>query len=204
MMTRPTVNLVPTAHLGRIRTRRCVRRWIAASVGVIALTSMAMAYIRIDGRNSGFRIDSRLGEIRAEVASLESALPALERAIADAQARAQVNRRLGSRPDWGVLLAVLDSARPSGLVFESCAVSPSDVEAAPMPDRLGPVRLEIHGLSGEQQSVQEFVVRLENTGLFDEVQLMSTSRRVVGNLERVEFHLVGIIGEIRVAEVDTP
>lgn len=204
MTTRPTVNLVPASHLGRLRTQRCVRRWIAASVGVVALTALATAYIRVEGHSSENRIDSRLAEIRAESASIETAMPALQQAIADAMARAQVKRRLDSRPDWGILLAVLEKARPSGLVFESCSISPTDVDPSSLPDRLGPVRLEIRGVSGEQQSVQEFVVSLEGTGVFDNVQLMATSRRVVGKLERIEFRLVGIIGEVRVAEVVTP
>lgn len=204
MMTQATVNLVPAEYLGRARRRRCIHRWTAASVGVIAAASIAVVSIRIDDHSAGQRLESQLAELSAAAAAIETAMPLLENAFNDANAQAQVQRRLDSRPDWGVMLAILDSARPAGLVFETTAIAPTEVQPGAMPDRLGPVRLTIRGLAGEQKGVLDFVGSLERTGMFDDVQLVSTSRRVVGNLERVEFHLVGVIGGVRVAEVNTP
>jgi Tfp pilus assembly protein PilN len=148
-----------------------------------------------------------LEEIRAATARLSSAgreMGSIRREIADAQRKAAAVRALTHHPDWSLLLAMLADNISEDLVLERCslrAVEPPPPPAPPGPASAGPPDgssaarqaesyvLELSGLAQSQTAVSQFVLRLEESGLFDAVRLIKTYRRQFQNSKTVGFQV---------------
>jgi hypothetical protein len=65
------------------------------------------------------------------------------------------------------------------------------------PDSAQPRRftVELRGLATTQPAVSQFVLRLQQIGLFDDVKLLRTGREPVFNTSAVSFEITCVIGE---------
>ena len=87
------------------------------------------------------------------------------------------NRHVLSQPDWSLLLALLSKQAGDQIVLASCTLNGNDAApgtATPQPQSRGLI-LHLSGNGKTNQSITDFVLRLENTHLFSKVTLVDTA-----------------------------
>ena len=129
---------------------------------------------------------ARLREANRLMLSLHGDLTETEEKLRSAQA-------VGRQPDWGVLLGLLARNVGDDVVLEYCRLRQDDPprsrKTSAVPQRDQPLVLELGGLAMSQAIVSQFVLRLEGTGLFDQVRLINTTQRTFLNKDAVAFRL---------------
>jgi Tfp pilus assembly protein PilN len=168
-MIRTGVNLIPVERRHARRQRARTTFWAGAAIlcalAWIAMLAVAQSLAAGDDRKLREELDRTSGELdkaRAVVAALRSE-------IEQASALLQTRRAVGTQPDWSVLLAMLSSTMGERTVLRSVKLR-APHEATPA------VTLELTGFAHTQREVSEFVLRLEQTPLFEKVKLIDTRR----------------------------
>ena len=181
---------------------RCVRWWVAACgaacmalfvglVGVHALGGVDEASLYVEMA----RIASISDDIRGEADRLGQEL-------AEVDARLATNLAVGGQPDWSVLLALLADTMGEEIALSEVRLGRGGDLSAPSPGgrRARPTRptgnnesptpgLTIGGVGRTQNAVVHFALRLEETGLFDEVRLVDPRRQPYHDGYVVSFRL---------------
>ena len=129
---------------------------------------------------------ARLREANRTMLSLHGELTQTEEKLRSAQA-------VGRQPDWGVLLGLLARNVGDDIVLEFCRLRqdapPRSKKASAVAERDQPLLLDLGGLAMSQAIVSQFVLRLEKTGLFDQVRLVNTAQRTFLKKDAVAFRL---------------
>ena len=117
---------------------------------------------------------ARLREANRLMLSLHGDLAQTEEKLRSAQA-------VGRQPDWGVLLGLLARNVGDDVVLDFCRLRQGDLSRSKKASAAGkrdqPLLLDLGGLAMSQAIVSQFVLRLEKTGLFDQVRLINTTPR---------------------------
>jgi len=197
-------NLIPRSRLERKRWKARLRLWIYCAgvyAGVvIATTAIAHATWSQDDR----QLDGELAVATARIDEQTSLEARLQQELSEARVRLEADRAIGEPPDWSVLLALLGEETNDSVVLNSCgltAVGPEGI--APGQRRSGPsagspssiplgrrrFRVELSGFGRTQTDVSQFLLRLEQVGLFRTVRLMQSDRAKFLDGEAVVFRV---------------
>ena len=203
------VNLIPAPRREAKSRRTHLLKWaigFALYVGLlIAAWFVCSSYSGSDGR--GLTVESR--RLSAKLSGSNRIILALHQELAQAEQKLRSARAVGEQPNWGVLLALLAKNLGDELVLGHCKLVP--VEGAQRDSRTGktigpevktgpaatPNRqylLDLGGFARSQAAASGFVLRLERTGLFDQVRPIKTSRQTLLNSEAVAFHVECLLG----------
>lgn len=199
-MTAIAVNLIPKAYRERRALASRARRWAAGSIALACVIGAAWALTASTLGGNRVRLASQLASARADADEKSRLLSEAQSAHAAAVRRLESARAVAGHPDWSVLLALLARARSEGLVLErvdvrpiaSAETKPTTTDAnAPQPVVRGvpAYQLDIRGVAESQSVVAQYLLSLENIGLFDTVRLRETRPRTIGARGVVEFGL---------------
>ena len=181
-------NLIPPSRLFQRQTRRVLRRWVL--IVAIYAGALLAGYGVLQGRmNVGVHDGS--GELQAAsqvIAQGRKILDAQQRRLSAVLIEQAANRSVGHQPDWSILLSALAGELGDEVVFRGCRVEcalPAGTGTAV--NQQAAVKLD--GLGKTQQSVSKFILRLEESGLFDQVKLVRTTREAMGDATAIAFQL---------------
>lgn len=218
------INLIPAPRLAERRRRQHLRYCVAgcAAWGMLSLAAACMAHaVWRPGDPEAAR---RLAEVNQEVQQTERASTALRAKLAAAQSTLRANQAIACQPDWSILLGLLGQQVGDRVVLKSCNVRPSTARAAAQaPRRAEPRRvaarpepqsaaaleappfvLEASGIAVDHASANEFVLRLEQTGLFSRVSLLDTAREPFFDKNAIAFRLECALNQAPVQERAAP
>jgi Tfp pilus assembly protein PilN len=111
----------------------------------------------------------------------EGALAKLRPELDEARQQLAAMKRVNEQPDWSILLAILSQTTGNGIALTDCRVTPKvpNRPVVPATPAVAPARasapvvteysIELSGMGRSQYDVSSFVVRLEQTKLFDRV-----------------------------------
>ncbi len=196
------VNLIPA---GRVTARRRrTRLYLWATVGGIYAFLVAAGSLT-------FHV-ARAGEGRGVAESLEAAdrqiqqdngvLQEARRQLAETMTALETTTAVRGQPDWGKLLTGLSLQVGDQIVLTRCQLATltadnkaitvegsGSLTAVPLSTLLTGCRhtLVLNGFGKSQESVSRFVLRLEESGAFDLVRLVNSSRQTFLNGEAVAF-----------------
>jgi len=196
------VNLIPA---GRLAARRGKTRWYlwgltaglyAAMVAVGSLT-FHVAHAGEDSRQS-----QQLDVVAKQIEESNRTTLSLRRRLAVTNAALQTTKALLGQPDWSKLLLGLSAQLGDEIVL--CryqlttqttdnrvinAEAGGTVMTLPLASFLTGCRytMMVQGFGQSQEAVSQFVLRLEGSGVFDLVRLVSSSRQTFLNGEAVAF-----------------
>lgn len=198
-MTRISVNLVPKQR----QKARCMNArlqfWMGSCGGYALLWLSAFILIRLLGIGGPDALGSDLEKITSRAKEVESDLAQLRSDLGRSSAELAASQKIGSQPDWSVLLSLLSATLGDSIVLRDCQLitdqasdSPSAKVRASTKNSdtdLGTVQLKIGGLGLSQQAVSEYVLRLERLEVFSQVKLIETRREPFLDGQAIAFHL---------------
>ena len=189
-------DLMPAHRRGAKRRRRRLRRWamICGAYAAVLLASYGLAE-SVWGRG-GRAITEEFERTKLEINTTREQIAELHAKLFEAQRLQSANRVLSDQPDWSLLLAMLSKTLQEEIVLSSCHLkpagqgrSPVGVLSGPTADPKGGFLLGLRGYGRSQAAVARFVLRLEQTGLFQEVKTMKRTREAFLDAEAVAFQL---------------
>jgi len=200
-------DLLP-AHRREARQRRLLRRrWMCgagAFAGAVVLSGLVLASIMPANADLSA---SELARINDSVARTQRSIAEVEPRLVDTQRTLRANLSVSGQPDWSVLLALLADVAGEDIVLSRCklepqappvegAVEPKGSAAAggapgrPVPEQTEPKYvLDLSGLARNQTQTSQFVLRLEQMGLFERVRLVNTSTSQIKDTQLSSFQL---------------
>ncbi|MCG3180426.1 MAG: hypothetical protein BIFFINMI_02787 [Phycisphaerae bacterium] len=192
------VNLIPQSRQqARARKNRAVR-WgtilgtyaTLLAVGYVASTR----YVAADARP----LDAEAREVGSKLATTNQTCTTLSGELLSAQQKLRTAQSVGQQPDWSQLLTLLSQKTDENVVLNICRlrrIRKSADGPAPQPGVAAETQadsklvLELEGFAKSQSNVPEYVLRLEQIGLFEKVKLVKTSRQDFLNNKSVAFTL---------------
>lgn len=200
------VNLLPAWRRQARRQQRHLRRWLLACslyASALTLTWLGAHWVWTGDERALAQTQSQL---EADLKQVDESLAQLRPRLAQVQATLAASRSVGGKPDWSILLNLLAQWLGEDMMLTACQLEPLDagspaMPAAPVPltgspaasaasaSAPGRYRLRLEGLGRTQQAVSAYVLGLEQTGLFERVQLVSTRKEPFGSGQAVGFEL---------------
>ena len=186
------VNLIPAARLARRRLQKRLRLWalIGGTYALLLATGSLAARILYPAENHS--LVEQLAGSTQQIKQANGRMLELDRELADATAAKETTRALDELPDWSRLLVGLSHEMGEDVVLsrfqlvahgdhesiltekwkESLASKPLNVLLAERRHEL-----VLHGFGRTQESVSQFVLRLEALGAFELVRLANSRRQ---------------------------
>jgi len=193
-------NLIPAVRQEHRRRVRRVTTW-AKAMGVYAVVLVcAYAACFAFGDDSCETTLQQITESTQRFREAGKEIHTLRQSLAEASSQIAAARTLGQTPDWSLLLALVSKNLSDNVVLERCLLAPGKMpdndERKPNAD--GQVlyqryTLELRGFAKTQTGVSQFVLRLEKTGLFENVRMIKTQKRQFLDSEAVAFHIECIL-----------
>jgi Tfp pilus assembly protein PilN len=213
-------NLIPS-HRRRARRRHVrIRRWIAAGTMYAAAMLALGAVCRLTAGGPEPAVADELAKLSHVMKTTNQSMAELSRQLGEAQATLNLSRAIGSEPDWSQLLSLLAQSLGQDVVLNSCQLEPAPASAvragqavkaaaagvgtggvsaatAEASSACRPVRyrLRISGRGRSQAAVSEFVLRLEQTKLFDQVLPPKTNRETFLRKDAIAFWVECVLSE---------
>jgi len=199
-------NLIPAWRLQKRSRLNRVRTW-ATALGVygVLLGATYVACLAF-GADDGQAVleqmrhsTERFRKAGKEIHTLRASLTEASRQIAAAHSLAQ-------NPDWSLLLAMVARELSDDVVLDRCSLAPVETGADEKPSAgpAGAARaealgagevlyqrylLDLSGFAQTQMGVSQFVLRLENSRLFESIRLIKTQKRQFMDSQAVSFRI---------------
>lgn len=172
-----------SAQRRRSRRRRVQKRRWAVALGVYAfllLVTYSTCYaIRTQDRGA---VADKIALTRSRIKQTNRDLSAARTALAETRLKIAGNRAVGRPPDWGMLLAILSVGVGDDIVLNNLRLAPDDSAS-------GGFALEITGFGRSRKAVSGFVLRMEETTLFERVALTQTRQESAPAGKVIAFRL---------------
>jgi len=184
------VNLVPTARL-EARQRRLAIRHAAIGCGAYALAlCLGWAALHLAWGGAGGVLDEQIRRHERQIQEARAAAAELEPRLAEARTTLAASRSVSGQPDWSIVLDLLANQLGPDVALSSVVLLPRE-EGRP---GVTGYELRLAGLGRSIPSVSGFVMRLEQTGLFDRLMIRDTEKRTVRDGSAVAFRAEATLG----------
>ena len=207
------VNLVSAARRQARQRRQRIARW-TGGVAIYALALIALwmgTHVVWTGTQRS--LASQLDQAEQRIDQTRQRMQELRPELAEARTTLAASRAVGNQPDWSLLLSLLSKLLDERTVLTGVKLEPK-TDGPPMPGHAddgptdarftaaGPFVLRISGLGRSQSAVSDYVLRLEDTALFEQVTLIDTHPEPFRDQEAVGFRIRCQLGERQEATPD--
>jgi hypothetical protein len=205
------INLIPAPRLAAKRRRLHLRRCAAGCAVWAVLSAGAALAAHAVWRGEDPQAAERLARVSHEMEQTERGTAEAKARLAAAQSTLRANQAIVAQPDWSIVLALMGKQVRNDVVLKNCAVRPANAargtltapqrpdgrrvrsqgepsSAPPAPEGT-PYVLEAAGLADSHAAANQFILRLEQTGLFSKVTLLDTAREAFLDGNRVAFRV---------------
>ena len=203
------VNLIPAERLARKRQHRRIRAWIGicSAYTLVLIVAGGVGYFARSTNDS--KSGDQLKASKEKADNSDSTIIELQQRLIEAEATLRVSKAIGNRPDWSSLLVLIAKERGNKIVLDCCKLVESD-NISPRngaePSNLSghstdykflrqkQFKLILTGLGRTQTDVSQYVLRLEQVGVFDEAKLTRSVRQAFLTGEVIAFRIECRIG----------
>ncbi len=203
------INLIPTHRTQAKRQRRNVRRWVALTLGYATMLTVVSVLCQTVWSDVDRSQTHQLAQVAERIEQSNAAITALQPQLAHVRLSLAIEQQIVSQPDWSILLAMLGEVMGEDIVLRECELTPLYADGQRSPSgmalmhgpngtiKLGAHQYQLHlsGLGRSQSAVSRFVLRLEETRLFEQVKLINTMREPVRGIDAFSFKLECTLGE---------
>lgn len=180
-MINPPINLIPPQRLQARRLRRRRVGWIVGLSAHAALVLSACVAARQIWPGANSAVAAELTETRQRISQLNSQLSQQRRAAIEVAARRSFIDTIANKPDWSLLLKLIDSNVGDDIVLRDCQLQPAATR--------GQLNFTMNGMAETPSKVTQFVARLQQTGLFQDLKIARSERQPFGNTTGICFQL---------------
>jgi hypothetical protein len=181
-----------------------VRTWAIALGAYGAMLGGAYAACLAFGDDDGKIVLEQMRHSTERFREAGKQIHTLRASLADASRQIAAARILSQSPDWSLLLAMVARDLSDDVVLERCSLAPVDTGADDKPSAAPPgtakaaggeevlyqrYLLDLSGFARTQTGVSQFVLRLENSRLFESVRLIKTQKRQFMDGQAVSFRI---------------
>lgn len=172
------INLIPKSRQRDRQRRVRVRLWIGLSLCyAVALGAVCLAYRGMSSTHNLSAITAELAEKEAELTRLDGEQNSLRPKLNEQKLILAAELSISDQPDWSLLLTYLaDEVLGNQVVLSGCVLAPSVPGEKVDSTGRDTLVLTLTGYALSTTDVSQFVLRLEQIGLFDKVTLARTSR----------------------------
>lgn len=192
------INLIPAYRIDAWRQRMRVRRWIAGS-SIYALIALIAAMTAAALMNQNDRdLTQDIAFTQGKVQSTGSALAALLPELTESKATLDASKAVTRQPDWSLLLTMLAEIRGEKVLLREVELQPISMGESSVTNYPGDQSILAHppgyvvtveGLGLSQIDISQFVLRMEQTNVFNRVTVLITRREPFHNVDAVAFEL---------------
>ena len=200
------INLMPASRRQAKACRARAHQWLGVGVAFVGMLVLICITCH---RTWGVGPEPLVDEIRQTKDHIDASgktVAELRKQLAALRWKLDTFRGIGQQPDWGVLLTLLADGLGNDVVLSSCELDeiiiPLEITAgrpagpqlvttsslAEKPERMAFI-LRVTGFGRSQTAVSLFVLRLERSGMFDNVRIVSTIREPFMNAKAIAFRL---------------
>ena len=202
------VNLIPADRLARNRRKARVKTWLVTCGVYLLLSTLATLSAKVicsltDPSKSG--VESKSQSTEQSIQEYSSAIAQLQRRLARVTEELSIATTILRQPDWSKLLTVIADELGRDVVLNHCDLAvlnadgrqAADNPQAPLasspvsPDISGSAKrlymLRLSGFGRRQNSVSQFILRLERTRIFESVRLVNSYRQAFLSDQAVSF-----------------
>ncbi len=198
------VNLIPAERGVRRHRKAHLYVWTTVCGTYILLLAIGSLTLRAFGSGEARSLSGRLGAVTEQVEQGNREMLRLRRELAEATTALETIRAIHDQPDWSKLFVGLSDQLGEDIVLSRCQLATltrddkavteglrDRLVAKPLSVFLAECRhkLVLHGFGETQESVSQFVLRLESIGAFDMVRLINSSRQSFRRGEAVAFSI---------------
>jgi len=170
-----SANLIPIARQLRNARRARLIRWAFVGGGAATLLAGAHGLLQVSAAQSASIDATQRARLENEIAEKTKAGNQLRREIQLVARQVQASRVVTEHPDYSVLLALLSQTASTRITLHQCAIEhPQHGEETTK--NVAPT-LRLSGFGASQSAVTSFVLRLEATGVFDQVTLLRSNEQ---------------------------
>ena len=194
-----SVNLIPAPRLQAKRRRVRLRWWVAVCVTYVLVLAAVYVGCRFRWDTVQSADNTEMVTVTDEISDYNRKIAAMKGTVQSVRMKIEANRAIGSQPDWSVLLALIAKNLGTDVVLKHCKL---DLAGPSHGAGVGQVSsqsrkefmFEVTGLGRSQTAVSQFVLRLEQAGLFSKVKLIRTHREQFLESKAVGFQLACSLG----------
>lgn len=185
------INLISSSRRqARLHRARC-RSW---GIGFVAYTavivSACMFYRGLDAFGDTTSLNDQLAGLDTELAQIEQEKAGIMPELTEQRLVLTSAQSITDQPDWSLLLVYLaDEVLGDDVILAGCTLEP-DEELARGPEvRNASMTVKLSGHAKTTPAVSQFVLRLEESGLFDRVTLVNTNREPFMDGQAIAFEI---------------
>lgn len=198
------VNLIPERRLMAKRRQARVRIWFGWGGAYLAFLGLVLFSVHL-----AWKVDDRLltedfASSSRRVEQYNASILRLRTELARISATLQTHRVINSQPDWSKLLMLLGNTLGDDVVLTYCRLVTLDSEGTEVSSKneasltVKTVAalfegqhyvLTMAGFGRHQSEVSQFAVRLEQSGLFDGVNMTRQRREHFRDESAIAFHV---------------
>lgn len=210
-MPKISVNLIPKQRQEDWCKKSRIQFWLGSCGGYALLWVIALLVVKIIGIDDPVALAADVEKINNRSQEVETELSKLRSELERSNAELAASQKIGSQPDWSVLLSLMSSTLGDSIVLRKCLLL-TDQSSDPVSSKrkrttslqragiakkhdtgMGTVELQVGGLGLSQQDVSKFVLRLEQLEIFDQVKLVETRREPFLDGQAIAFNLTCFI-----------
>ncbi len=196
------VNLIPAGRLAARRRKARLCLWIVACGAYATTVAAGSLTFHITRAGEDHRQSQQLDAIAKQIEEHGRTAADLRRQLVTTNAALETTKAIRGQPDWSRLLLGISAQLGEEIVlsrYQFATLTADDkvinAEASgslvtlPLGAFLTGCRhtMTLNGFGRSQEAVSRFVLRLEGSGVFDLVRLVSSSRQTFLNGEAVAF-----------------
>lgn len=186
------VNLVPVQRQMRKCRQARLRLWIKMTGAYVIVIVLALFVVHTIWKVDNAALTKDLDATALRVKQHSSSMLRLRKELARITTILQTSRAIKRQPDWSKLLVIIADTLGEEIVLSQCAIVTLDQNGREISgDQQASLssqavtsllsarryRLTLAGFGRQHSAVSNFVVQLEQSGLFDSVSLLNNQRQ---------------------------
>lgn len=202
------INLIPAHRLLAMQRRIRVRLWMRIDSICICVLLIICAVVMPLFDQSATSVADELVFLDKKATGMNRSISALLPELSEVKLTLDASRAMQKQPDWSVLLALLANLQGDQIVMRNVQTKPmggghvaaggsevvSAEEISAAGDNRSGYKLVLGGMGKTQNAISQFVLRLEQCGLFERVRVIMTNREGFMSDHAVSFELLCTMG----------
>lgn len=167
----PAPNLLPHTRTIERRKQRAIHAWIGALVTVVLLVVVPSAALSIHLRSAKPADNGQVQRFETDLAELRASIPPMKKKVAQLESDSRAQKIANTRIYWPSVLNHVES-----ITSEQVRIHAFDAKIFPQAENPY-IEFTLQAHTRTLSQAREYLVSLERTGLFDEIEMLNSRKQ---------------------------